>query len=106
MRHWSAVGIVELQRTAESTFVATTTGRASPQFNGSLIVFLNGAVRIAAVHRYGNQIEQSFVALLALPKSCFRSFEVAQIDDGGLVQQREVFRRGSDRVAQKDRWNL
>src|SRR5438093_6321975 len=106
MPHWPAVGIIDLARTAESGFLTVSPGSVSPQFNRSLVVFLNEPVGIAGVHRYRNQIEQSFVALLACAKFCFGSSKRAQINDGRLVEQRAVFHGRSDWSAQKNRWNL
>src|SRR4030095_2776072 len=106
MPHRPAIGIIDFVRAAESGFLTAPPGIVSPQFNRSLLVFLNEPVGIAGVHRYRNQIEQSFVALLACAKFCFRSFELAHINDGSLVEQRAVFHRRSDWSAQKNRWNL
>src|SRR5690242_16687739 len=106
MPHRPAVGMIDLPRTTESGFLTVSSGIASPEFNRSLVVFLNEPVGIAGVHRYRNQTEQSFVALLACLKFCFRSFELAQINNGRLIEQRAVFRRRSDWSAQKNRWNL
>jgi hypothetical protein len=63
MWHVTAVRIIDFVRAAESRLLSILAGFASPQFNGSSVIFLNNPVCIAGVDRHRNQIEECTVAL-------------------------------------------
>ena len=62
MRHKPAVGIIYLERAAVFFIWIVLVRFTPPQINRALVVFLDQAIRIAAINSDRNQIEQVAIA--------------------------------------------
>ena len=105
MGHKTAVRPEHLERAAKPLVGIPQRWLAAPQFGGAAVEGVNPTRGINGVDRYGTQVEQGAIAFFARSQFCFRRLALAQIHDGGLIEEGAISRRRGDRRAAEQRRN-
>src|SRR4029077_14028554 len=108
VRHVTAVGIIDFVGAAESRLFSILAGFASPQLNGTTIVFSDDAVCIARINRDRHKIEQSTITLPRFSNFVFGPLEFRQVDDRRMIDAVCIasHRPSSNIVSRRSTWCL